>query len=323
MTSIAPSEAPPELSTDDAQTLSEYASPLSDDTTEPRAPLTPARIAMAAAIWVVTAVVCAALVLYLLEPMFQSRHQTDLLSQYRTTVLHAAHELDSLAGVTVPTKPPAYGAPVGVLEIARIHLRQVVIEGATSKDTSGGPGHVPGTAGMGQPGNSVVVGRRHLYGGPFESIDTLRSGDRILVTTTQGQSVYEVTSVRSRSVDARSIAALYGATKKNRLTLVTSNAATPWSAGSATEVDAKILGRPFQATPQHRWDASQTGRQGQASAWLLVLGAAALLAVAVIGAIYLYRRSTLRVAYLLTTPALLVAVVLLAEAGSRLLPAWS
>jgi sortase A len=323
VTSVAPSEALIEPSTAEATSSLAGASAEVDESAEIRAPMTPARVAAAAALWVVTAVVCAGLVLYLLEPMFQARHQADLLNQYRTTVLHAAHELDSLAGVTVPTRPPAYGSPVAILEIARIHLRQVVIEGATSKDTSGGPGHVPGTAGIGQPGNSVVVGRRHLYGGPFSSIDSLHSGDRILVTTTQGQSVYEVQAVRSRSVDARSIAALYASSPKNRLTLVTSNAATPWSADSATVVSAKLLGRPFQSTPQHGRDGTQTGRQGQASAWLQVLAAAALLAVAVAGAIYLYRRSTLRVAYLLTTPALLVAVVLLAEASSRLLPAWS
>ena len=278
---------------------------------------------MAAVLWLVAALACIALVLYLLEPMFQARHQSDLLTQYSQTVLHASHELDSLAGETLPTHPPAWGSPVGVLEIGRIHLRQVVIEGVTSRDTSGGPGHVPGTAGLGQVGNAAIVGRRNLFGGPFGSIDQLRKGDRMLVTTTEGQSVYQVTSVSNVSAGASRLAHLYADSTHTQLTLVTSSSSAPWSADAATVVVAKMIGRPFQPTPQHARSSSQTGRSGEVSAWLQLLAAAGVFVGAVVLAGYLYRRSTLRVAYLLTTPALIVAVVLLAEATSRLLPAWS
>ena len=51
---------------------------------------------------------------------------------------------------------------------------------------------------------------------------------------------------------------------------------------------------------------------------LASLGFAAAAAAAVV----LYRRSTLRIAYLLTTPALLMFIILGAESFSRLLPAW-
>jgi sortase A len=289
---------------------------------EQRAPLTPRRLIVAVVVWLVAALACIALVLYLLEPMFQSRHQADLLTQYQLTVLHASHELDSLAGETLPTHPPAWGSAVGVLEIGRLHLRQVVVEGASSGDTSGGPGHVPGTAGLGQPSNSVVVGRRSLFGGPFGSIDQLRSGDRMLVTTTEGQSVYQVTSVRT-SVPSSRLPALYRISAHAQLTLVTSGSSTPWSTDPATVVVTKLVGRPFQPTPQHARSSAQTGTTGESSAWLQLLAAAGVFIGAVVLAGYLYRRSTLRVAYLLTTPALIVSMVLLAEATSRLLPAWA
>src|SRR5262249_181242 len=62
--------------------------------------------------------------------------------------------------------------------------------------TRAGPGHVPGSAGLGQEGNSVVVGRRNGYGAPFAGLSGVRRGASVLVTTTQGQSVYKVRSIR-------------------------------------------------------------------------------------------------------------------------------
>ena len=72
----------------------------------------------------------------------------------------------------------------------------MVVEGVDPAQTSVGPGHVPGTAGLGQPGNSVLVVRHKGYGAAFERLGRLREGDQIVVTTTQGQSVYDVTVVR-------------------------------------------------------------------------------------------------------------------------------
>jgi len=56
---------------------------------------------------------------------------------------------------------------------------------------------VPGTAAPGQPGNSAVVARRAAFGGAFSRLHDVRDGDQILVTTTQGQSVYEVETVET------------------------------------------------------------------------------------------------------------------------------
>ena len=54
--------------------------------------------------------------------------------------------------------------------------------------------------GPGQPGNSAIVARRSAFGGPFRPLGSLELGDEILVTTTQGQSIYVVTEVRSDEV---------------------------------------------------------------------------------------------------------------------------
>jgi len=314
VTTLAPTEEAAAADVDDLDGESAGTGPS-------RPGITVGRAVAMAAVWTVVTLACAVLVLYLLEPMFQQRNQTDLLRAYRTTVLHAANEANSLAGVKLPTKPPHLGEPVAVVEIARLHLRQVVVEGVSASQTQDGPGHVPGTAGPGESGNSAIVGRRAIYGGPFGVIHELREGDRILVTTTQGQSVYEVRSVRSGEV--AHMDALYRTTSDDQLTLVTSGSAVPWNRTSATVVVARMVGRPFQPTPQNSRSAGQTGTTGEASAWWTVVLAGLVFAAAATVAVLLYRRSTLRVAYLITTPVLIAAVVVLAEASSRLLPAWT
>ena len=144
--------------------------------------------------------------LYGLEPLFQSRTQGQLLASYRAQIERSANETGGLGGVTVPTKAPELGAPVAILEIGRLELQQVVVEGAQSTQTQAGPGHVPGTAAPGQPGNSVIVGRRGTFGAPFAKLGTLEPDDQIVVSTTQGQAVYQVVSVRDQQRISRSTA---------------------------------------------------------------------------------------------------------------------
>ena len=55
-----------------------------------------------------------------------------------------------------------------------------------------GPGHMPGTALPGQPGNAVISGHRTTYGRPFFDFDQLVPGDRIEIETAIGLHVYEV-----------------------------------------------------------------------------------------------------------------------------------
>jgi sortase A len=136
------------------------------------------------------------LVIYGLGPMLEQRDQRHLLADYRVEVEQAANEAFGLPGVEEITEAPEPGAPVAIVEIPSIDLRQVIVEGVGPQQTRHGPGHVPGTAGPGQPGNSAIVGRQGAFGGPFSEIDRLERGDEIVVTTTQGQSLYIVADER-------------------------------------------------------------------------------------------------------------------------------
>jgi len=347
------------------------------------------------ALWCVIAVVIFGLVLYVIEPLFQERDQGMLLDSYRTSIDKAANQATGLQGVEVPTVAPAFGSPVSVLEIGSLGLQTVVVEGVDSATTRVGPGHVPGTAAPGQPGNSVIVGRRTMFGGTFGDLSSMTIGDEIIVTTTQGQSLYQVTDVGGSELtpDANPITApavaappttttstttttvpavegaaptetvppaaevpvdaavaeptgesttttvapvesslnggklplnsLYGTSTDDRLTLVTSASAFPWNSAEAEVVVAVMIGKPFAPTPQNGRMADQTGNTGDTTAWPIVLLSVIFLAATIAGTVLLYRRSSPRVAYLLTVPPLVVYAILAAESFSRLLPAWA
>jgi sortase A len=226
------------------------------------------------------------------------------------------------------------------LAIPALGINQVVVEGVGSSQTVSGPGHVPGTAGLGQPGNAAVVGRNAGYGAVFGRLGQLKPGDRILTATIEGQSIYVVRHVGTVTIGTPpyattgastsspaaqgtvSFGTLYRPTTDNRLTLVTSASIAPWNTSRAIEVTAVLRGRPYVSTPQGARSASQQGNTGEGNAWAELLLSLQALIVVAIGGLFLYRRCTIRSAYLLTTAPLVACVVLAAEALSRLLPAW-
>ncbi len=290
------------------------------------------------------------LVLYGFGPLLEQRAQRSLLSGYRTDIRHAAGQADTPFGVAAPTTAPSLGAAVGIMEIGKLRFSQVTVEGVGPEQTRKGPGHVPGTAGLGQPGNAAVVGRRAGYGGPFRSLGSLRIGDAIVVTTTQGQTLYKVSQVRevllrgpaSASAAASSApggatavvagrlkpvmttAELYAPSNDNRLTAVTSDAALPWAThrrhrGRGHHADpalrADAAERPLRGTPTA---ATATARSAPRSCWRCSRYVAAA-----VGSVLLYRRFSFRSAYLLSTPVLVMFALLLGEVVTRLLPAWT
>lgn len=91
-----------------------------------------------------------------------------------------------------PTEAPPEGDPVGIINIPKIDLQRVIVEGVAKADLKKGPGHYPGTPLPGQAGNSAIAGHRTTYGAPFNRIDELVPGDEISITTPQGEFTYVV-----------------------------------------------------------------------------------------------------------------------------------
>lgn len=145
--------------------------------------------------------------LYGLTQLSEHRVQENLLKTFTHT----------LATAVAPVGPAPEGTPVAVLDIPSIGLHSgVVVEGTNSRDLTDGPGHRMGSVLPGQPGVSVIYGRRVTFGAPFAHLMRLNRGDLITTTTGQGISTYKVSSFGDGHHPAP-------ANSTNRLVLVTAD----------------------------------------------------------------------------------------------------
>jgi len=88
---------------------------------------------------------------------------------------------------------PRQGDLIGRLDIPRLHLSAMVLEGDDSGTLKVGVGHVPGTALPGRRGNVALAAHRDSYFRPLRSI---RPADEIEMTTPRRIYRYRVDSVR-------------------------------------------------------------------------------------------------------------------------------
>jgi sortase A len=88
----------------------------------------------------------------------------------------------------------APGAALLRLEIPRLRVDVVVVEGVTSDALRAGAGHYPGTAQPGHAGNVALAGHRTTYGAPFRDLDKLVIGDEIVLSSGAERHLYRVTA---------------------------------------------------------------------------------------------------------------------------------
>jgi sortase A len=86
----------------------------------------------------------------------------------------------------------AVGHALTRMEIPKLGVDVVVVEGTTPAALHVGAGHYPKTPLPGKSGNVAIAGHRTSYGKPFNRLDELRAGDRIILTTPVDRYVYEV-----------------------------------------------------------------------------------------------------------------------------------
>jgi sortase (surface protein transpeptidase) len=171
--------------------------------------------------------------------------------EYRTSQTRAfARFREELALGVAPTgqvdahgRLLAPGTPVAELDVKRLGLSAVVLEGTTSAVTMSGPGHLRDTVLPGEHGTSVIFGRASAYGGPFGSISRLRPGDPITVTTGIGTSQFKVIDVRHAGDPLPPPLASDGA----RLTLVSATG-LPFVPAGIVSVDADTVGKAQPGT---------------------------------------------------------------------------
>ena len=141
-------------------------------------------------------------------------------------------------------RPTPTGEAVAIIRIPKIDVTKAVIEGVSVGALKKGPGHYPSTPLPGQPGNAAIAGHRTTYGAPFFRLDELVAGDRIEVTTKQGDFVYRVTESKIVSPSQNEVLA---PTEDNRLTLTTCH--PRFSAAKRMIVTASLTDEPVEALP--------------------------------------------------------------------------
>jgi sortase A len=107
------------------------------------------------------------------------------------------------------------GGLIGKLEIPRLGLSAMIVEGVDGRDLRRAVGHIPGTALPGQPGNIAIAGHRDTF---FRPLRNIRPNDTITLSTVQGDYRYHVVSTK---VVAPNDAEVLDPTGQDTLTLVT------------------------------------------------------------------------------------------------------
>jgi sortase A len=249
-----------------------------------------------------------------------------------TTVAAASSPPTTAPGPLAPAEPvcPECAA---VINIPKIGLDEVVVEGVGVEELKQGVGHYPDTKLPGEKGNAALAGHRTTYGHPFNRIDELGAGDEITITTRAGTFRYEW--MEKQVVTPETVSVLAD-TPDDRLTLTTCN--PKYSAAERLIVVAKLMSPPIAppaaasttdtTTPapsrSHELAAGEApaGLSGAVSAnrpaiaWGIVAASVWLAAWAV--GRWSGRRWT---AYLVAAPVFLVVLFMFFENFARLLPA--
>ena len=148
--------------------------------------------------------------------VFQQR-QSRILQQLLDTQQGPGDASVQLRPVRSTPVPPAIAASglIGRIEIPRLKLSAIVIEGDDSKTLRRAVGHIIGSPLPGQVGNVALTGHRDTF---FRPLRDIRRDDTIVVTTLQGEYRYRVVS--TKVVGPNDVAVL-NPSFKEVLTLVT------------------------------------------------------------------------------------------------------
>ncbi len=107
------------------------------------------------------------------------------------------------------------GDVLGRIEIPRIGVSVIVLQGTTARTLRLGVGHIEGTALPGEPGDIGIAGHRDTY---FRSLKDIRQKDEIQIQTAAGITRYEVDWIQ---ITVPSDVAIVSPTSESALTLVT------------------------------------------------------------------------------------------------------
>jgi sortase A len=162
----------------------------------------------------------AALTYWLVAYIGSTRFQREASRKFTAELHRSKPPTPPTATPTAPPAPhasaiPKPGAVLGRLEIPRLHLAVMVVQGTDTGDLKRAAGHIPGTALPGQSGNIAIAAHRDTF---FRPLRNIRDDDTIALTTLHNTVRYRVVSTQVVSPD--DVRVLYP-TRHDTLTLVT------------------------------------------------------------------------------------------------------
>jgi LPXTG-site transpeptidase (sortase) family protein len=100
----------------------------------------------------------------------------------RSATLHHGHREALVAG-----------APMARIVIPRVALDAIVLEGVDDDELNAGPGHLPGSAYPGEPGNAVISAHRDRH---FNHLDALDVGDTVVTESGTRTTTWRIVAKR-------------------------------------------------------------------------------------------------------------------------------
>jgi sortase A len=131
----------------------------------------------------------------------ETRHLEQLLHDRQATSGSVSPASPSPSSRVIPIT--ATGGLIGRIEIPRLGVSVIVVEGVGSRTLRRAAGHIPGTALPGQPGNVGISAHRDTF---FRPLRKIQQNDMIMLTTVLG--VYHYRVVSARVVNADNVAVL-------------------------------------------------------------------------------------------------------------------
>jgi sortase A len=117
---------------------------------------------------------------------YETRHFQEQMKDFKPAIPGQGHIHD------VSFHSPG-GEPLGEIELTRIGVSAMILEGTDNRTLRRAAGHISGTALPGQPGNVGIAGHRDTF---FRALRNVRQDDEITLMTLDGSYRYRVDSIK-------------------------------------------------------------------------------------------------------------------------------
>ena len=166
--------------------------------------------------------------------------QNKLQSQFAAATTVPASSASTIAPTTTTLAPaPKTGDVIAEFIIDKIGVDKFVVAGVGYKELEKGPGLFTGSPLPGQLGNVAIAGHRTTYGAPFDKLNELATGDRIVMKTSHATFTY-IVSGAPKIVKASDVDVIRTVDRtRAMLTLITCH--PKWTSKNRLVVTAELL----------------------------------------------------------------------------------